>query len=238
MKLINKITSQVNSKRLVQYLDDYNNKGFYFLDLPIVYTNEDQINLFDAINKNYPIDPFIFFCSSKIQFKIKNEITNDFISNHSHNKYVLKGQINLHIILSNLIYLYKSNNIKLDIDETKLVHYDSEYDLFFIPENKELTRWQLPVYAIIDTFLFLNKYKKNYYADDFNFSSFKQEEFYSLEAELFLERIYRLANNLVDLIIPSYTIYSSDINYLQECYNYINDLSKDSNHLKEILILS
>lgn len=220
MDLNNKINVKPEIDRLINILD-YVKKGRLVVpefQRDYVWDKKQRIDLFDSIKRGFPIGSLLFWNPESNEYEYNN-IIGPYILKNSPNKYsyIIDGYQRITTLFSALINpedesinLSAKNNL-----QDYIVYYDLENQEFSQPTNKNLEPYYIPLFMLVDTFMFLS------------FSD-KIKEFYNEEiSSKYINRAKKLATILLDYSIAYVNINGGSIQDSVEIFSRINSKGSD-----------
>lgn len=187
-----------------------------------VWNKGQKIDLFESIQLEYPIGTILLW-KPEDKFKITNKLGPYTVRKINENKtyFILDGVQRLSTLFGALTNPNKTKHI-IDnkIVKNFSIHYDLEKEEFNIPRTDIIEIGNIPIYVLIDTFLFLD------YADNLEYQLKNKKK-----ASELINRGRVLSSILIDYQIPFTEIYRGGMDEVVEIFWRLNSkgtpLSKD-----------
>ncbi|WP_177169148.1 DUF262 domain-containing protein [Flavobacterium terrigena] len=216
----NKINVKPEIDRLINILD-YVKKGRLVVpefQRDYIWDKKQRIDLFDSIKRGFPIGSLLFWNPESNEYDYNNKI-GPYTLKNSPNKYsyIIDGYQRITTLFSALInpedesvQLQNKNNL-----QDYIVYYDLENQEFSQPTSKKIEPYYIPLYYLVDTFMFLS------FSDNI-------KQFYDDETSTrYINRAKKLATILLDYSIAFVNINGGSIQDSVEIFSRINSKGSD-----------
>lgn len=177
-----------------------------------IWNNKQKIKLFESIEAEYPVGTILLW-KPDATFRIKHKLGPFTIEKIGSNFfYILDGFQRLSTLFGCLTNP-DSNDFGIDKDKIAefAMHYDLEREEFNIPRGGQTEITNLPVYKLLDTFVFLD------FSDDLR-SILNNKE----EANKLIGRAKKLSSTLIDYQLPYVEIYGGTIEQAVNIFSRVN----------------
>jgi len=223
--MYNQIEIKTDKDRVSGYISRFE-KGL--LQVPafqrdFVWENEDKINLFDSIKKNYPIGSLLLW---QPEFETENEYDNfsggliggyNIPTRKSNSQFILDGFQRLSTLIGCLLHPEKARERNIIRDDSEWfdkfnIVYNLRDQLFEINRQKhfrDLKLYQVPIYKLVDAKEFFQFQKKLY-------------EENNSDIEVYLSRYEEISLIFQNYEIPSINLYGGSISEAIEIFQRLN----------------
>ncbi|MFC4687841.1 DUF262 domain-containing protein [Epilithonimonas pallida] len=220
MDFNNKISVKPEIDRLINILE-YVKKGRLVVpefQRDYIWDRKQRIDLFDSIKRGFPIGSLLFWNPESNEYEYNDKV-GPYKLNINPNKYsyIIDGYQRITTLFSALTNPEDESTTLSNKDKLQeyIVYYDLENQEFSQPLSKNIEPYFIPLYVLVDTFLFLT------------FSDELKEQYNEDLSTKYINRAKKLATTLLDYSIAFVNINGGTIQDSVEIFSRINSKGSD-----------